>query len=154
MHVQALSTWIASDGCEVCCYAEWDSAVNSGTLEPWLHKVGDCEMPASAPFYLTFDTRITCSSGSCRTTRRVRHGITLSMTSTSSTQRVWERVEENRVWYVACDATPHDKEGKLLPGAAYVIDPNGRLVACTPKDTPGEGMVVATIEKKAEAKPK
>lgn len=58
---------------------------------------------------------------------------------------IWERVEENRVWYVACDATPHDPEGNVRPGAAFVIDPHGRLVACTPVDGPGEGMVVVSI---------
>src|SRR5262245_50343274 len=53
------------------------------------------------------------------------------------TQRkwIWERVKENQVWYVGCDATPHDPKGELRPGAAYAIDPDGRLVACTPKDT-------------------
>jgi len=60
---------------------------------------------------------------------------------------IWNRVAENRVWYVACDATPHDKKGRLLPGAAYVISPNQELVACTPKDVPGEAMVVVRIEK-------
>jgi len=58
---------------------------------------------------------------------------------------IWERVEENRVWYVACDATPHDEDGGLRPGAAFVIDPESRLVACTPVDGPGEGMVIYTI---------
>jgi predicted amidohydrolase len=58
---------------------------------------------------------------------------------------IWERVKENRIWYVACDATPHDKDGGLLPGAAFVINPDGELVACTPVDGPGEAMVVYTI---------
>jgi (R)-amidase len=58
---------------------------------------------------------------------------------------IWERVKENRVWYVACDATPHDKDGGLLPGAAFVINPDCELVACTPVDGPGEAMVVYTI---------
>lgn len=58
---------------------------------------------------------------------------------------IWERVEENGVWYVACDATPHRKDGSLRPGAAYVIDPGGRLVACSPGDGPGEAMVVYSI---------
>jgi len=60
---------------------------------------------------------------------------------------IWDRVRENRVWYVACDATPHDKQGKLLPGAAFVISPDGELVACTPEDVPGEAMVVVRIDK-------
>lgn len=58
---------------------------------------------------------------------------------------IWERVKENKVWYVACDATPHGEDGDLLPGAAYVIDPNCELVACTPEAGPDEGMVVYTI---------
>ena len=58
---------------------------------------------------------------------------------------IWERVRENRVWYVACDATPHDKQGNLLPGAAFVISPDQELAACTPKDVPGEAMVVVRI---------
>jgi len=58
---------------------------------------------------------------------------------------VWDRVRENRVWYVACDATPHDSNGALLPGAAYIIDPGGGLVASTPGDNPGEAMVIHTI---------
>ena len=58
---------------------------------------------------------------------------------------IWDRVRENRVWYVACDATPHDKQGNLLPGAAFVISPDQELVACTPKDVPGEAMVVVRI---------
>lgn len=68
------------------------------------------------------------------------------------TQRkwIWERVRENRVWYIACDATPHGKEGDLLPGAAFAIDPDGKLVACTPKDTPGEAMIVVRVRKPAK----
>jgi (R)-amidase len=58
---------------------------------------------------------------------------------------VWERAKENHVWYVACDATPHKGEGGLAPGAAYVIDPEGKLVAITPADGPGEAMVVYKI---------
>ena len=58
---------------------------------------------------------------------------------------IWDRVRENNVWYVACDATPHDKQRNLLPGAAYVISPDGKLVACTPKDNPGESMVIVRI---------
>lgn len=58
---------------------------------------------------------------------------------------IWDRAKENRVWYVACDATPHDRNGDLLPGAAYAIDPNGRLVVSTPADEPGEAMIVQTI---------
>lgn len=65
------------------------------------------------------------------------------------TQRkwLWDRVKENRIWYIACDATPHDKQGRLQPGAAFAISPAGKLIACTPKDKPGEAMVVVTIEK-------
>ena len=58
---------------------------------------------------------------------------------------IWERVRENQVWYVACDATPHRKDGSLKPGAAYVIAPDGALVACTAPDNPGEAMVVHTV---------
>lgn len=58
---------------------------------------------------------------------------------------IWKRVQENHVWYVACDATPHNEDGSLRPGAAFVIDPDGELVACTPPDVPGEAMVVVTI---------
>jgi hypothetical protein len=54
-------------------------------------------------------------------------------------------VKENRVWYVACDATPHNNDSGLSPGAAYVIDPECELVACSPVDGPGEAMVVYTI---------
>jgi (R)-amidase len=61
---------------------------------------------------------------------------------------VWKRVDENRVWYVACDATPHNKDGTLRPGAAYVINPEGELVTITPGDVPGEAMVVYTIRAK------
>jgi len=62
-------------------------------------------------------------------------------------QWIWDRVRENRVWYVACDATPHDEQGNLKPGAAFAIDPAGRLAACTPEETPGEAMIVVKIEK-------
>lgn len=58
---------------------------------------------------------------------------------------VWKRVDENKVWYVACDATPHNKDRSLRPGAAYVINPQGQLVTITPGDKPGEAMVVYTI---------
>ena len=61
---------------------------------------------------------------------------------------MWQRVKENQLWYIACDATPHDKRGKLQPGAAYAVSPAQRLIACTPKDTPGEAMIVVRIEKK------
>jgi predicted amidohydrolase len=66
------------------------------------------------------------------------------------TQRgwLWERVKENQVWYVACDATPHDEQGQLLSGAAFVISPNQQLVKCTPEDGPPEGMVVVRIPKR------
>ena len=58
---------------------------------------------------------------------------------------IWERVAENRVWYVACDATPHAEDGGLHAGAAFVINPDCRLVACTPGDGTGEAMVVYAI---------
>ena len=58
---------------------------------------------------------------------------------------IWERVKENQVWYVACDAPPRGEDGRLRPGAAFVIDPDGRLVACTPSDRPGEALVVHAI---------
>jgi len=58
---------------------------------------------------------------------------------------IWDRVRENRLWYVACDATPHGKDGQLLCGAAYAISPEGKLVACTPQDGSGEAMVVVRI---------
>lgn len=58
---------------------------------------------------------------------------------------IWERVKENGAWYVACDYTPHSKDGGLAPGAAYVISPDCTLVACTPGDRPGEAMVVYSI---------
>ena len=58
---------------------------------------------------------------------------------------VWDRARENHVWYVACDATPRDAHGALTPGAAYFIDPEGNLAACTPETGPGEAMVVWTI---------
>lgn len=61
---------------------------------------------------------------------------------------IWDRVRENHVWYVACDATPHDSEGRLLPGAAFAISPEGELVACTPENEPGERMVVVSISKR------
>jgi hypothetical protein len=46
---------------------------------------------------------------------------------------------------VACDATPHDRHGGLKPGSAYVISPASKLVACTPREGPNEGMVVVRI---------
>lgn len=55
------------------------------------------------------------------------------------------RARENGVWYVACDAPPHDEDGSLRPGAAYVINPEGELVALTPPDARGETMVLYTI---------
>lgn len=58
----------------------------------------------------------------------------------------YARARENRVWYVACDAPPHDEKRNLKPGAAYVIDPQGTLVAITPPQATGEVMVVYTIE--------
>lgn len=62
---------------------------------------------------------------------------------------IWDRVRENHVWYVACDATPHDSEGRLQPGAAFAISPEGELVTCTPDNEPGEGMVVVSISKRS-----
>jgi len=47
---------------------------------------------------------------------------------------VWQRPVENRVWYIASDTT-----------AAFVISPEGDLLALTPKEQPGEGMVVCRI---------
>lgn len=47
---------------------------------------------------------------------------------------VWKRPVENHVWYVACDST-----------AAFIINPEGKLVALDPKDEPGNGMVIYTI---------
>ena len=55
------------------------------------------------------------------------------------------RAKENHVWYVACDAPPHRDGGGVARGAAYVIDPTGRLVAITAADATGENMVVYTI---------
>ncbi|HOA74105.1 MAG TPA: nitrilase-related carbon-nitrogen hydrolase [Phycisphaerae bacterium] len=55
------------------------------------------------------------------------------------------RARENGVWYVACDSTPREEDQSLKPGAAYVINPRGELVALTPLDGPGEAMVVHTI---------
>jgi predicted amidohydrolase len=62
---------------------------------------------------------------------------------------VWDRVKENHVWYVACDDAPRNDDGKHRDGAAYVINPAGKLVAITPgegpADGPGEAMVVYSI---------
>jgi len=63
----------------------------------------------------------------------------------TSRRWIWERVRENRIWYVASDATPHGANGELEPGAAFVIDPHGELVACTPENGPGEAMVLHAI---------
>lgn len=57
----------------------------------------------------------------------------------------YARAKENGVWYVACDATPKGEDGKLRRGAAYVIDPTGRLVAITGERETGETMVVYRI---------
>jgi len=57
----------------------------------------------------------------------------------------YARAKENGVWYVACDATPHDQQKKLKRGAAYVISPQGELVAITPPEATGEVMVTHTI---------
>jgi len=57
----------------------------------------------------------------------------------------YARATENRVWYVACDATPHNEDGTLRRGAAYVISPDGQLVALTAPDAAGENMVVYAI---------
>lgn len=60
---------------------------------------------------------------------------------------IWDRVRENQVWYIACDATPHDKHGGLESGAAFAIDPTGKLVACTAADNAGEAMIVVRVPK-------
>lgn len=60
-------------------------------------------------------------------------------------QYTYARAKENGVWYVACDATPHDKDRKLKRGAAYVISPQGELKAITAPEAQGETMVVYTI---------
>lgn len=57
----------------------------------------------------------------------------------------FERAKENGVWYVACDSTPHDENGGLRPGAAYVINPAGELAALTAPTSAGENMIVYTI---------
>jgi predicted amidohydrolase len=57
----------------------------------------------------------------------------------------YARAKENGVWYVACDATPHDEKKNLKRGAAYIISPQGELVAITPPDARDETMVVHTI---------
>jgi (R)-amidase len=57
----------------------------------------------------------------------------------------YARATENRVWYVACDATPHDEDGNLKRGAAYIISPEGELVAITAADAAGENMIVYPI---------
>lgn len=57
----------------------------------------------------------------------------------------YARAAENGVWYVACDVPARDGPGNLRRGAAYVISPQGELVAITPPDARGEVMVVHTI---------
>jgi predicted amidohydrolase len=57
----------------------------------------------------------------------------------------YARAVENHVWYVACDATPHNEDRSLRPGAAYIISPEGELVALSPLDGDGEAMVVYPI---------
>lgn len=57
----------------------------------------------------------------------------------------YARATENEVWYVACDATPHNKDRSLRRGAAYIISPEGELVAITGPDETGENMVVYAI---------
>ena len=57
----------------------------------------------------------------------------------------YARAAENRVWYVACDAPPHDENGNLKRGAAYVISPQGELVAITSPDATGENMLIYPI---------
>jgi predicted amidohydrolase len=47
---------------------------------------------------------------------------------------VWQRPVENHVWYFAADNT-----------AAFIISPEGKLVALAPPDQPGEGMVVHAV---------
>lgn len=58
----------------------------------------------------------------------------------------YDRAKENRVWYVGCDAAPHNRDGDLTAGAAYFISPTGRLVKLSEPDNPGENMVLHTIE--------
>ena len=58
---------------------------------------------------------------------------------------IWERVDENRVWYIACDATPRAADGTLRAGAAFAIAPDGELRACSPDDGAGEAMVVVDV---------
>ncbi len=60
----------------------------------------------------------------------------------------YARAKENGVWYVACDAVPHDKDGKMEPGAAYVISPEGELKILTPEGATDETMVVFSIPAK------
>jgi predicted amidohydrolase len=65
----------------------------------------------------------------------------------------YARARENGVWYVACDATPHNQDRSLRRGAAYVISPEGQLVALTAPDATDENMVVYAIPLHAEPRP-
>ncbi|MDZ4819620.1 MAG: nitrilase-related carbon-nitrogen hydrolase [Planctomycetota bacterium] len=58
---------------------------------------------------------------------------------------VWKRVDENKVWYIACDGAPRNEKGERSGGAAYVIDPTGKLVTISPNEGPGEAMVVVNV---------
>lgn len=57
----------------------------------------------------------------------------------------YARAKENGIWYVACDVPPRNDDRTLRRGAAYVISPEGKLVAITPPDATGENMVVYPI---------
>jgi len=57
----------------------------------------------------------------------------------------YARAVENRVWYVACDSAPRNSKDSRQAGAAYIIDPRGRLVKLSDPNQPGENMVVHTI---------
>jgi len=65
---------------------------------------------------------------------------------TSKRRYPFERVRENRLWYVACDCPPHDENRRLRRGAAYVIDPSGELAAISSPEATGENMIVYTIQ--------
>lgn len=57
----------------------------------------------------------------------------------------YARAKENRVWYVGCDGSWRDDNDTPVAGAAYIISPEGELVACTPSDAVGENMVMHAI---------
>ncbi len=65
----------------------------------------------------------------------------------------YARARENRVWYVACDAPAHDEQGRPRRGAAYVIDPTGRLAAVTAHNAVGENMVVYPLAPRVAVEP-